>query len=89
MKTYSRRGGDARLEGCRVCADLISGPLPLERLANSKLGTLRETQSEKKPTFRETQMKPIFPIVILSNQIGRKDLFELVPFLVKKFGSLG
>ena len=23
--------GDTRLEGCRVCADLTSGPLPLER----------------------------------------------------------
>ena len=36
-----------RLEGCRVCADLTSRPLPLERLAESKLGTLRERQCER------------------------------------------
>ena len=51
--TNPERGGVTRLEGCQVCVDLTSGPLPLERLAISKLGTLRETQCEK-VTLRET-----------------------------------
>ena len=42
------KGGGTGFEGCRVCADLTSGPLPLERLANSKLGTLRETLKGEK-----------------------------------------
>ena len=43
------------LEGRRICADLTSGPLPLERLAESKFGNLRETQGEKKSTLRESE----------------------------------
>ena len=49
------KGGGTGFEGCRVCADLTSGPLPYERLANSKLGTLTETQREIKTTLRETK----------------------------------
>ena len=33
-----------RLEGCQVCADLTSKPLPIERLAESKLGTPKKKQ---------------------------------------------
>ena len=46
-KVHPREGG-IRIDGCRVFAYQTSEPLPLERLANPDLGTLRETRCKKK-----------------------------------------
>ena len=58
-----------RLERCRVCADLTYGPLPLERLANSKLGTFRGTQCEKKNNpERDRPLSILFFIIFLTKK---------------------
>ena len=52
---------------CRVRADLTPEPLPFdERLANSKLGTLRETQCEKNQLLERVIFGKSDPLVELN-----------------------